>query len=253
MEAKDIVAARGKVKRKHPRIVRSPLSRGVRPSLARTRPIWLNHPPLLNPASGPAPLNIAQPLTTAKEDAFVDYRRTLTADGGILITYKDYDLRWRHTIWRVFAWLAATGFEVWLVVHHSPVASWWINAACLLLAAATNWLIVMKKVQTYGSVEIRPDGMIVDGGDVFWLRLIESNWPTFKADEKDKDEHILCGIYGNRFVEYTTSHRLDELDRTPEILATHLHDAMVKLWSDNTPEKRGPSTPLRRDGVRRVY
>jgi hypothetical protein len=187
---------------------------------------------------------------SATHTAFVDYRRELTLEGGIRITYKDYDTRWRHTIWRVFAWCAATGGEFWLITNYSPVTSWWINAACVLLSAGVNWLIVMKKVEVYRSVEIRPDGMIIEGDDVFWLRLIETNWPTLKADDKDQDKHILCGIYGNRFVEYATSHRLDELDRTPEILATHLHDAMVKLWSDTPPSSIGPSTSIGRRRLR---
>jgi hypothetical protein len=185
------------------------------------------------------PLELAR--VAISQAAFVDYRRELTPEGGVLITYKDYDTRWRHTIWRIFSWCTATGCEFWLLANYSPVVSWWINAACLLLAAGANFLIVMKKVEVYRALEIRRDGMIVEGEDVFWLRLIETNWPTLKAGEKDKDKHILCGIYGNRFVEYMTSHRLDDLDRMTEILATHLHDAMVKLWRDNASDERGPS------------
>lgn len=73
--------------------------------------------------------------------------------------------------------------------------------------------------------------MIIEGTDVFWQRLIGDNWPTLNIDKDDKDngKHILCGIYGNRFVAFVTSHRPDDLDRTPEVLAAHLHDAMVKL------------------------
>jgi hypothetical protein len=240
------MAGRARIRRRQPSIRRR-ASLPIRPARAARAPVVGKRPE----AIGALPPGLTS--FTAPHTAFVDYQRELTPEGGILITYKDYDMRWRHTIWRVFAWCTATGFEFWLIANYSPVAGWWINAACLVLAAGVNWLIVMKKAEIYRSLEIRHDGMIVEGEDVFWLRLIESNWPTLKADEKDQDKHILCGIYGNRFVEYTTSHRLDELDRTPEILATHLHDAMVKLWSDNASDARGPSTPLRRGGVRRVY
>ena len=122
----------------------------------------------------------------------------------------------------------------------------WVNIACLVLVAAVNWLIVRKPVEVYRSIEIRTDCMIIEGGDIFWLRWIETNWPVFQTDENDEDNHILCGIYGTRFVEYLTSHRLDECDRTPDVLATHVHDAMTKLWSDSglALDPAGPSSPL---------
>jgi hypothetical protein len=66
---------------------------------------------------------------------YVDYCRVLTAEGGVLITYKDLDLRLRHTLWRIFAWTAATGFAGWFIVHHTPLHSDWINFGCLLLVA----------------------------------------------------------------------------------------------------------------------
>jgi hypothetical protein len=98
---------------------------------------------------------------------------------------------------------------------------------------AANWLIIRKPVEVDRSIEIRRDCMIIEGGDIFWLRWIETNWPAFQVDKNDEDNHILCGIYGTRFVEYLTSHHLDECDRAPEVLATHVHDAMTKLWSDS--------------------
>jgi hypothetical protein len=185
--------------------------------------------------------------------AFVDYRRELTPEGGIRITYKDYDVRLRHMIWSVFAWYAATGFECWLINTYSPVDTWWVNAACLLLAAGVNLLIVSKRVEVYRSVEIRADCMIVEDTDVFWLHTIEDNWPTLQQDEQDKDRHSLCGIYGNRFVEYVTTWRLNELDRTPEKLAAHLHDAMMKLWGPAQPGMAGPKTPVGRGRFRPGY
>ena len=75
---------------------------------------------------------------TSTHAAFVDYRRELTPQGGIRITYKDHDVRWWHIIWRVFAWCSATAFQGWLVAQHSPVASGGVNVVCLLLAAGAN-------------------------------------------------------------------------------------------------------------------
>jgi hypothetical protein len=57
--------------------------------------------------------------------------------------------------------------------------------------------------------------MILDGKDVFQLEAIGDNWPAFTMKDDDPDSLVLCGIYGTRFVEYTTSHRVDENDRTP--------------------------------------
>lgn len=228
--------------RKVPRHVYQPPRPLVRrPNVARAR---------VSPA---IPMAAPSPSALAR-DAFVDYSRVLTPEGGVLITYMDHDTRWRYTILRIVAWCVATGFELWLIRQYSPVHNGWVNLFFLLLAAIVNWLIVRRPVKVVRSVEIRADSMIIDGADTFWLRKIETNWPAFKADDKNKDKQILCGIYGNRFVEYTTSHRLDDSDRTPEVLATHLHDAMTKLWGDGTdPRGAGPSTPLGRGGFRQVY
>src|ERR1700733_5930980 len=63
--------------------------------------------------------------TGFQPDPYIDYGRFLTPDGGVRIIYKDLDLRLRHTIWRIFAWTAATGYEIWLLFYHSPVQSIW--------------------------------------------------------------------------------------------------------------------------------
>jgi hypothetical protein len=71
-----------------------------------------------------------------RPDAYQDYGRFLTPEGGILLIYKDIDLRWRHTFWRIFAWAASTGGEGWYLFHHSPVEGFWLNLLCLL---ALGW------------------------------------------------------------------------------------------------------------------
>src|SRR5262249_42317775 len=115
-------------------------------------------------------------------------------------------------------------------VTHRPFESILVKPACLLLMGIVNWLIVKQPIEIMRSIEIRPDCMIVEGTDVFWLNLIGDNWPTLEPEDDDLDRFTLCGIYGTRFVKYVTSHRVDKSDRTPEVLATHLEDAMEQLW-----------------------
>ncbi len=180
------------------RLSRPPRAQRVPRQLRRVEPARriVRSRPSLRRRGFVEPIVPVLPQGELTSDAFVDYRRTLTPEGGIHITFKDIDRRWRHTIWRVFAWSAATGFDAWLINHYSPVLTGWLNVACLLLAAIVNWLIVRKPVEIHRSIEIRPDCLIIEGTDVFWLRLIEGNWPAFQADKKDKDTQILCGIYG---------------------------------------------------------
>jgi hypothetical protein len=164
-----------------------------------------------------------------QSDPYVDYGRWLTPEGGILIAYKDLDLRLRHILWRLFAWTAATGGEGWYLFHHSPVHSFWLNLVGLLAIGVLNWLIVAKPVELYRRVEIRPDCMVIEGSDVFWLRSMECGWPAFRPDKEGNQ--VLCGIYGTRFLEYLTVRRFnDEYDRTPDVIAAHLQDAMRQLW-----------------------
>lgn len=162
-------------------------------------------------------------------DPYVDYGRSLTEEGGILITYKDFDRRFRHTLWRLLAWTSSTGIESWYVLHYSPVHGEWLNIACLCVVAIVNWLIVAKPVEVYRTLEIRPDCMIIDGADIFWRRFMEGGWPTFRVGQEGS--WVLCGIYGTRFVEYLTVPRSDEFDRTHEVFAAHLEDAISQLWT----------------------
>lgn len=73
--------------------------------------------------------------------------------------------------------------------------------------------------------------MVLDDRDVFRRGLMEGGPPTFQPEEEDEDTLVLSGIYGTRFVEYIKAHRFDEHDRTPEVLAAHLQDAMEQIWS----------------------
>jgi hypothetical protein len=169
------------------------------------------------------------PEIEAGPDPYVDYGRCLTAEGSILIRYKGIDERWRHTIWRVFAWSAATFVDSYFVFQPANAQHKLLSLFCLLVAAIINWRIVRKPVQAYRQVEIRPDCMVIDGTDIFWLRKMEAGWPSFRPD-RDANQ-VLGGTYGTRFVEYLTVPRFDELDRAPEVFAAHLQDAMRQLWA----------------------
>ena len=57
---------------------------------------------------------------------------------------------------------------------------------------------------------------------------MEGGWPAFQPDAEGN--LLCCGIYGNRFVEYFTVRRFDELDRTPEVFAVHWQEAARQLW-----------------------
>lgn len=162
-------------------------------------------------------------------DPYLDYGRFLTAEGGVLFIYKDLDLRLRYVLWRVLAWISATALEGCYLRDHSPVQNAWVNLVCFLGVAVLNFLIVRKPIEVFRRAEIRPDSMILDDSDVFWLRLMENGLPSFQAD-KDGNQ-VLCGIYGTRFIEYLTARRFDDYDRMPEVFAAHLQQAMGQLWA----------------------
>ena len=161
-------------------------------------------------------------------DPYVDYGRYLTAAGGIGIVYKDIDERWRFLLRRLCLWAGATGVCAWLLLNHSPVHSLAVNLAAIVVAAIINWLIVRQPVEVYRTIEIRPDSMILEGRDVFWLRYMES-WPAFGPGEDGT--LLLSGIYGTRRVEFLKVRSFDEFDSTPTVLAAHLQEAMRQLWS----------------------
>jgi hypothetical protein len=207
----------------------APLARPLSRPIVATRNVARSNWPVVAYAPPAVALNSSS-SAGFQPDPYVDYGRILTPEGGILIAYKDLDTRLRHTIWRLFAWTASTGGECWFLLYHSPVHSFWINLACLIVLAVINWLIVAKPVEVYRRIEIRSDCMILEDGDLFWRRYMEGGWPAFKPDKEGNQ--LLCGIYGTRFVEYLTVRRFDELDRTPEVIAAHLQDAMRQLWSE---------------------
>jgi hypothetical protein len=164
-----------------------------------------------------------------RPDPFNGYVRMLTPEGGILILYQDQDRSPFLLILRIFTWIMATGTGGWLLFIVNPLSL--LNVFVVFpLLMLFNWLIVRRKFIVAHSVEIRPEGMIVDGEDIFYLRDIGGNWPELQMKDDDPDRMVICGICGTRFIEYMTANRLDENDRTPEVLAADLEAAMEQLW-----------------------
>lgn len=218
------------VPRSHHRAVPRLVQRGPRPVTQRAAS-WAT-------LDAVSPIT-AEPLAQSRADPYRGYSRQFTADGGILITYCDADVRWRFTIWRVLAWTAFTYFEGWILYGPSPPLGRGATAFLLFLAvAAINFLIVRRPIKAGHSIEIRPDGMIIDGKSVFWGGLMEAGWPTFQRDEDGN--LILSGIYGTRFVEYASPHPLDDNDRTADVLAAHVQAAMQQLWAPGLAFERAP-------------
>jgi hypothetical protein len=181
-------------------------------------------------------------LAELQESPYVDYSRRLTAEGGVLILCKDLDLRIRVFFWRALAGLAFTGFEAWLLLGNSPVQAEWINESCLFLMVAVNFFILWKPPEIRRSIEIRPDSMVLDGKDVFWLGLMES-LPDFQRNENGN--LVMSGIYGTRHIEYLTARRFDDNDRMGEVLAAHVKEAVHQLWLPPEAAPRPGNSPRR--------
>jgi hypothetical protein len=134
-----------------------------------------------------------------RRSPFKDYVRLLTPEGGILILYKDQDRSLFLKILRVFAWLMATGVGGWLIFWVSLLSALQCLLAFALLMLVST-LIVRRKIEVSHSVEIHPDGMIVDG-HFFSAEDIGDNWPEPQMKEEDPERMVICGICGTRFIE----------------------------------------------------
>jgi len=209
--------------RRQPTQFRPPSLKLAPPSRSRhsSKPIYVKAPIAIDERIGNCPgLN-----------PYADYDRTLTQDGTILLTFKAIDDRFIVKVRRYLLLGLATGGEIWFLLHFHLPASIFAKLLCLVAAAVANWFIVSKPVEIYRSIEIRSDGIIFDGRDLFWQRHMENGWPSFQPDPEDPlNSFFLAGTYGTRHVDFTHIRRLDEFDRAPEVLAAHLADAMRQLW-----------------------
>ena len=198
----------------------------------RPVPLRLAVPRVATIESRPRPSivdGVAEAVIDADTGPFEDYGRRLTAEGGILISFKDLDLRLRQYVWRVSAWFSFTGAEAWYLAHHSPVATVWCNAALALALALINGVILRRPSECRRQLEVRADCLIVEGSEVFWRRHMDVEAPALRPS--DDGTMRLCGIYGTRLVEFFTVRRFDEFDRTPEVIEAHLKNAFEQLWS----------------------
>ena len=177
----------------------------------------------------PATLDDEAHPVVGRPDPFNGYARMLTPEGGILILYQDQERSLPLTTLRILAWIMMTWFTGWLLftVGQFSLFNMFVVYPLLMLI---NGLIVRRRIIVSHSVEIRPEGMIVDGEDIFYLRDIGENWPALQMKDDDPDRMVLCGICGTRFIDYMTVNRLYKNDRTPELLATDLEAAMEQLW-----------------------
>jgi hypothetical protein len=187
----------------------------------------------VEPSDIPSASEIARLATPAADNnPYVDYGRSLTPEGGIIIIYKDIDDSLWHILWQIAAFCAFTIPEMRFLFYHSPVHSLFANFLCFLGIVIVNYFIVAPHTEVYHSIEIRPDCMIINGSDVFWRKYMECGWPCLSSAKEDGQ--VLAGIYGTRFVEYLTIRKCDtddKFDRTQAVFESHLKDAMRQLWS----------------------
>jgi hypothetical protein len=69
----------------------------------------------------------------------------------------------------------------------------WLYLVCLLAVGIANWFTCGSLTKSR-RVEIRPDCLIIEGAETFWLRYMESGWPAFQPD--GEGNQVLCGSYG---------------------------------------------------------
>lgn len=163
-----------------------------------------------------------------RPNAYVEYERRYTAEGGIAITYQDVDDSLKLKIIKVVMWVVlmscSIAFTCYTWDRHSDCGN---TVYLILLGCFLAWML-SRPDYVSKTVEIRTDCMIIDGEDVFWLSQMELGLPTFSKITEGR--WVLAGVYGTRWVEYLSVTAIDELDRGPQVLASHLSDAMQKLW-----------------------
>jgi hypothetical protein len=100
-----------------------------------------------------------------------------------------------------------------------------------------------RPLRVWHSIEIHPDGLIIDERLSYSVDAMGENWPSLQMVDDDPDRLVFCGIVGTRFIEFATANRLhSKHDRTPEVLAADLELAMEQLWGrrENNVPLDGP-------------
>lgn len=181
-------------------------------------------------------------------DAYPDFARRYTAEGGVEFTYKDHDQSPAVRLVKIFFWFAAMGGTGWYAWGASPypmklatAGPLTFNIIGLLVMAIIYAVILARPVEIYRSVEVRPDRLILDGTEEFYRDNFECGWPVFQPDGEDEAAGAkLIGIYGTRFIEFLTVLRFDEGDRMPEVFAANLTAAFEQLWVQPASRCMGP-------------
>lgn len=202
-----------------PRLTVLPPRRPARPPL-RQLPMLRTDMPALPIA---APKQASAPATV--EGPYQHFSRRFTAEGGIAITYRDIEGEHWDRLVRIAICCVATPLVLGMLhplAFHQSVSG--VVTVGVIIAILTGGAKPRR-----GRLEVRPDCMILDGTDVFWLAHMELGWPELKNDGPERV--VMTGVYGTRFVEYLALRRADEYDRAPEVFAAHLQAAFQQLWN----------------------
>ena len=204
-------------------------------------PLWAIDDVARSDLSLPIPTDAVSGADSAQlvPDPSEDYGIELTAEGGIEITFKTLDERLWLKVRAAIVWLAVSLVDIGVLHAHTPPVDARLSVALGVMAAALNLLIVLKPVEIYRSIEIRPDCMIIDGEDIFLMSQMQE-WPSFQPGHLGV---YLRGVYGTREVEFLTLPQFDEFDRTPQVFAAHLAYAIEQLWSRATGDPTTAGAP----------
>jgi hypothetical protein len=159
------------------------------------------------------------------------FARRYTDDGGVELSFDEGPDTFAMHCLKAAVTGSLVMAELGLAVAAFPALE---QAELLLLIGGfvlttVQWLVLFGGKDTSHTIEIRPDCMILDRRDVFWLENMELGWPMLRPEPND--EWTLVGTYGTRNVEFLTIRKIDENDRTPQVFASYLRHAMDQVWS----------------------
>lgn len=215
------------------RVSLAPASLGLRGGLRHAPDIGLRRKPLEVKARAGIAANDDERFHAAygelRPHPYVGYVRRFTQEGGIAMTFRDIDERFILKAAKVLIWFAAMAASL-AILNHTPLVEDDGSRFIVLVAAGCLYAWLLRRpTEITRTIEIRQDCMILDGVDVYWAEFMEVSLPGFSKN--DEGHLVLGGVYGTRWIDYLTVRRFDEFDRTPDVLSSHVTDAMRKLWS----------------------
>lgn len=167
-----------------------------------------------------------------RPNPYIGFSRAFTEEGGIALTYQDVDESLLRTILRICMWVVVMAATGWFILKVSPLQHDILNLTGFALIGFISALILFRDVHVWRTVEIRPDCMIIENEDVFWVDQMELGWPSFRLTEEG--HLMLWGTYGTRSVDFLTIRHFDDNDRMPEVFASHFQQAIHQLWSQRS-------------------